>query len=559
SPTKEPHSEPSLIDPDLHIGFSLEQGVPSLGVTASYEALSGLGRAEYLAWLAGGRKDPHIPREFIRIFLCGIERRLLIDIARDDSLRSELDSIRDAVVDLAMTYQRMMYPGFTDEIADALEILGLDPVQFASDPASAPDIDMMPWIPPDILPLGLGCFTAQRTPIPADWAFTWAWYRPEVPTRTPMHRAPQEYQELFIKLYREQFKQGMVLRRGKKTARVTATATNQSIGYVTLDLSHIPDVFARQKPIEDLRLLAIRASSKLDGYSRWIQKNPYDADTLAAIAQYPPELISQELPAAQEFFLWITERMDDRSYVELTGADLFEVWSVTAPQRDRLTPKEAQSLGYVFGWFGFGIEPDFRLGKPALDATMPVIVFRRDSVEGERRYAPIPTMSSESFHIASLATHLTLALIAVEQVVTPDVIPLVIAELDGLFEMDALEKARLHAYLLLQIEKPLKVTGHKSRIVGLSEHQREVVAAFVISVAARHGSISPQIVKLVGQLYAQLDLDRTRVSSDLHGAMTSSSPSPVRRPGGSAIRTEVRLDRGIIARKEREASEVSTL
>jgi hypothetical protein len=558
-PTKEPHSEPSLIDPDLHVGFSLEQGVPPLGFTASYAALSGLGRAEYLAWLAGGRTDPHVPREFIRIFLCGIERRLLIDIARDPGLHGEIAAIREAVFDLTVTYQRLMYPGFTDELAGILDILELDPVAFVQDPPPPPDIDLMPWTPPDVLPLGLGCFTSQRTPIPAEWAFAWAWYRPEVPTRTPMHRAPHEYRALFTMLYRQQFKQGIVLRQGKKTLKITATVTNQSIGYVTLDLSHIPDVFARQKPIEDLRLLAIRASTKLDGYSRWIQKNPDDADTLAAIAQYPPELVSQELPAAQEFFLWITGHMGDRPYVEFTGADLFEVWSVTAPRRERLTPREAQALGYVFGWFGFGIEPDVRLGKPALHASTPVIVFRRESVEGERRYAPIPTMNSEAFQVAALATHLALALIAVEQVVTPDVLPLVIAELDDLFEMDALEKARLHAYLLLQIEKPLKVTGHKSRIVALSEHQREIVGAFVISVASRHGSISPQIVKLVGQVYAQLGLDRTRVSSDLHAAMTSSAPSRARHAGGSKVRTEVQLDHGIIARKVREASEVSAL
>ncbi len=545
SPSRGPLAEPSLIDPTLPIHRVTNRPGLESYYLQPYRALSPEDRAAYLEWLAGGRDAPDALRSFIRLFMAGLERRLLIDILADPSLRWEIPFIRFALAELQKTYRTRMYQGFADGLLEMIDHMEVRPA--TADLAPPPLIGSARDTPID-LKIGLGSFTAQRLPVPAEWAVCWAWFRPDVPLRTSALRCAEEFAELFIILYRAKYGEGITLRQGKKKLSIPYAPINTTIGPVNLDLGDIPDVFLRQGAGVQLRELANKTSLPLDSYSRWLARNPDDAGTLASLAYLPPELVNESRPAVSELRKWMDERMGDQNLMTVPASDLVSLRSVTPVPK--LTRREVVAFAGILGRFGIGMEPDPRFGRAMLDPAGLAVLFRSKK--------PIPEVPPAGYFAAKLAAHLSAAVLGVEAPLTGEVIAGLISHLKAATTLNAADASRLHAYLLIQLDHEIKITGLKSQVDQLDADALRRVGDIVISVAGRECAVNPPIVAVVTKIFRLLGLDRDLVPSQLYAAMTS---SPTTAPGSRkrAKHKHVVLDREMIRMRQSESDSVSSL
>jgi hypothetical protein len=107
------------------------------------------------------------------------------------------------------------------------------------------------------------------------------------------------------------------------------------------------------------------------------------------------------------------------------------------------------------------------------------------------------------------------------------------------------------------------MAGLKGRVGGLTTAQRELIARYLIAVAAADGHISPKEVDSLRRLYALLQLDPESVHRDLHDLASGPVPvvAPDADPGDYAIPGEMLLDQSRLAdvlSSTRQVSEVLT-
>ncbi|MDQ2873781.1 MAG: TerB N-terminal domain-containing protein, partial [Actinomycetota bacterium] len=391
--------EPALINPALPVGQHQpnrpHQPACDLGPAPSYHLISPAGRAAYLGWLTGGRDCAGAPVGCVSLFFAGLERRVLVDLADDpavtsdavtsDAVTSELRAIVAEVRRLQAVHVPASHP-FTDSARAFLEVLDL-----LTAPAGRPGGDAPSgappachsdrWPVPVALRAGLARFAVTGTPVPADWARSWAWYHPALFPRTPQTRCPQEYDRLFAVRYARRFTAGLVPQSaGRPPVRIGYRPASPGIDAVVLDRRDLPDVLEEPRATRELGALADSVTDALTPYSRWLARTPGGLGSLASTALLPAELIDQGDGPLQQLMTWANAHLDGQFAAVIDASEFSAFWSTADPAR--MSRDEAESLALVLHRTGLGVEPDVRFGGPAL-APGPVVLFRLDRLAGQ--------------------------------------------------------------------------------------------------------------------------------------------------------------------------------
>ncbi|HEX5740170.1 MAG TPA: TerB N-terminal domain-containing protein, partial [Pilimelia sp.] len=163
-----PGPEPAVVDPDLPVRrVRLDQESPPGDDVPAYGALTAGARAAYLEWLADGRSGP-TPRAHLWLFLAGVERRVLHDLAgRPEGLADYL-SIGAELRRLRTAYGHV---AAFDAHAAAFAAT-VDALTALADPHLRPPTDPERLTPQ--LAAGLGRYLAAGQPLPGPWAYAWA-------------------------------------------------------------------------------------------------------------------------------------------------------------------------------------------------------------------------------------------------------------------------------------------------------------------------------------------------------------------------------------------------
>ncbi|NMR30544.1 TerB N-terminal domain-containing protein [Crystallibacter degradans] len=522
-------TEPSLINPSLRIDLqNPDWSGQCLGYWPSYAEITAAGRAAYLGWLAQGRRIPDIPIGYVFLFMYGLERRVLVDIAAQPELAGELVQIRAEMVDLLRLYgdSSGSFSSYASQFLDAIDFLMLQAPTAA--PAQPPALTESRWLVPIGLKVQLGDLAADGTPVPAEWALAWAWFHPEITVRTPVTRCPQEFTRLFHIRYRQKYAEGFTVRPGKSRMKLNYRTASSQIGSVDLTMSHIPDVFAQQAPVKKLSALFEEVTAELDSYSRWLGRNPDRGGTLAAAALLPPDLIAEDTGAVRDFRDWVSGKLAASDTALLSGAELFDHWP--SGSADKLSKPDTVNLATLLASLGAGMEPDVRFGGPTIAAEAPVFLFR--SQPGSP-HSPTPAYST-----ALTMVHLAAAVTAADGHVAPAELDHLTAHLESSLQLTVPERTRLQAHLQWLGATEVKLTGLTKRLTGLTDTQRASLADMLVTLAAADGHIAPAEVTTLQKIYKLLGLDSSTVSSKIHAVMAAgSSPAtqPVTvRPAGEA-------------------------
>jgi uncharacterized tellurite resistance protein B-like protein len=567
-PSPKGGTEPSLINPAFRINTqNPDWAGQSLDYWPSYESITPAARAAYLTWLADGRRHPDVPIGYVFLFMYGLERRVLMDIAKDPALTGELIPIRAEMRSLIELHgdRSNSFSGYASRFLELVDfILMQAPASAGCEP---PALTESRWLVPISLKVGLGDLAADGKPIPAQWALAWAWFHPEIPVRTPASRCTEEFTRLFALRYRQKFTDGFTVRPGKTTIKISYYTASSQIGQANLEMNNIPDVFAQQAPLKKLAALFDGVTAELEAYSRWLGRNPDKKGTLAAAALLPGDLIDGSTGAVQDFQNWLEEKLASSETALIPGADLFDHWP--AGVNGKLSKPETVNLATLLDSLGAALEPDVRFGGAAVTEQTPVVLFR---IQPGSPHSPTPAYST-----ALTMMHLAAAVTAADGHILPAELDHLTAHLESSLQLTTPERTRLRAHLQWLGATEVKLTGLTKRLETLSDAQKAAVGDMLVTVAAADGHIAPAEVTTLQKIYKLLGLEASTVSSRLHAAMTGSTapaggpvtvrpagapepgypipapPSPVR-PGTGFV-----LDPTVIQAKMSETAAVSAL
>lgn len=510
--------DPALVDPSLKVDRrSPDRHGQTMGYWPSYDSISPGARAAYLDWLAGGRRDPSAYIGYVFLYFYGLERRALIDIANDPSLRWELPHLRTEVVRLIDVYDNnYSFRNYATRFLDALELLSATDKPATDPPTLTKELS---WVePPLSLQIRLGLFAAQQQPVPADWALAWAWTHPDIHLRTAAHRCTTEFAALFAIRYAEQYGDGIVPSARRPKLKFDYRPASAGMRNVSLAMNNAPDVFGDIAVVKKLAALVDSVTTELDPYSRFLGRNPEGRAALAGVALLPAGIAGEATGELAVLRDWATDHAE--TSIPTTGADLFAQFPVKSP--NRMAKQEAVTLAQLLERFQLGLEPDVRLGGPAITPDATIVVF----CAGDQP----PRTATPAYAAATTLLHLAVAVSAADGHVSPEENTQIVNHLQRSLELSAGERLRLVAHLRWLETTGVKLTGLKKRVEVLDRPQRSAIGDLLVAVAAADGVISPEEVTSLTKIFTLLDLDPGEVHTRLHAHLTRTRPAPATAP-----------------------------
>lgn len=519
--------EPALINPKLPVATRKpDHAGTTMRYWPSYDQMTPQARAAYLTWLAGGRHHPNAYIGYVFVYFYGLERRLMFDPATSPAARAERPALLAEVRRLLSIYgTNASFHRYATALLDAATATDSAPRYLAPPPPPQPG-----WQLPFAVRLGLGQLSAAGLPIPANWALAWYLGHPEVSLRTPARRCPEEFAELFTRIYTERHGDGLTLR--AKRADLTYWYQPASAGYpggIKIPFG-VPDVADRPMQLAKLRDIGEAACTALDAYSRYLGRNPAAAGTPAALALLPAGIDRPADAAAAALLDWARTALAGQHRVDASAADLIARWPATSPatRGGRLARPDALLLAQLLDRAGIGVEPDVRFGGTAPHPTERVVLFTR---------ATPPVSAPGPAYPAALALTTLVALVAAADGT------IAAAEMDvfdrHLLEgLDLLEdeRARLRANLTRALTAPASTATLRRRVSELTGTQRADVAGLLVAVAAADGRITHEEVTALTRAYSALGLDVADLHSNLHTLALSGADTltPLRTTGTPA-------------------------
>lgn len=256
-PTPTGTNDPCLIDPSKSVATHGDFTERQMGYWPSYSEISATARRAYLNWLVSGRSDPAADIGYVFLFFYGLERRAILDAAKDDAAKADWTSIAAELRRLLDIYGRKS--GSFMKYAGSL----LDWVSLAEHPEKAYRKPIPAFPKNDELPLyvrvALGQAAVDKAPVPAQLALAWAKLDPAAYLRTPATRCGQEFDKLFVRKYQEVFGDGMVLPRNRTKLKLVhrpASAGFRGYDELSLTFGETPDVTVLTAPVKKLQELS---------------------------------------------------------------------------------------------------------------------------------------------------------------------------------------------------------------------------------------------------------------------------------------------------------------
>jgi len=576
--------DPSLVDPTLDVDADATEYVSERPeYWYGYGSFTPQDRAEFLAWLAGDRSDPETFIDYVLLYFCGIERRLLID----DMDGTVSDHERKALMQ-ELSRLKNVYDGhrsFRSCVSRLLSYVWAINYRKFDEPPND-DLLFAKSSFSSALKVALAETAQSGEPVRAELALAWVRSHPDFTLRTPARRCPELYDTLFKMRYNQEFGAGLTLTPGRAQLRLEYYPANPALQYLIpapdLDL---PDVSRMKTPLKKLVILAGSCADELDSFSRFLGKTGNSPESLQALSLLPDDLVSlRPYSQLERFKVWVKtklsdsggmasaqsmadrtlgkERLDQHDIIHceslVSVASLLSQLGKEAPSA--INRKEAQMLSKVAEKAGYGIAPDIRFhhAKPDIDGKIALFA---------GGHGPDFAPSSEFNKVVTMLRLGALVAFADEHISDSEVSALndAIAHNSRLTET---EKRSLYAYTLWGLHTPPSKTGLKKGLDALSASEKVAISHVLIGVALADGKIDPAEIRQLEKLYTQLGLDKGMVVRDIHSIASSRLPRPERKSGTSSATpikaqdgspSSFSLDYELLRRYEEETREAQSV
>lgn len=532
-------TEPALISPQLDVARIGDFRERHMDYWPSYAEISSTARRAYLSWLAEGRSHPDCDIGYVFLFFYGLERRVILDTRDDEAIKSEWPDIINELRRLLGIYGEK-FGSFRRYAGELLSWIELDGVSSHLYEQPIPDLPQSYELPP-YLRLALGQASLDRAPVPAPLALAWVQHNPGSYLRTAATRCPEEFERLFIQRYQEILGPGLMLPKNRTKLKLVYSAA--SFGFhgasISLSFGDTPDVTALTKPIKTLLEIANQCTDELGSYSRLIGKDESLRGSLESLLLLPATLWPPETQAKLHA---LTERMQ-QGRLTLT---LQELVTALGGANQPLKRDRVRALARALEGAQIGMEPHVLVGARTPGDTDPVVLFAQPTLDAD-------VGVSAEYQTAALTLQLASAMAQADNDFSDQETRHLRSEIDAWGHLTPAEHLRLHAHLQwLTIATPT-LTSLKKKLEPLDQQAREMVAAFMVTLAQSDGFVSPDEVKFLEKIYKALDVEAKRVFSDIHAASTASPATQV------ADKQGFKLDATRIAALQEDTKRVSAL
>jgi len=515
----------------------------------SYQSFSAEQRGVYLQWLASDRSDPRLNRSFALFYLYGLERRVLFDGIQGKVQKAEFETIVSELKRLKSIYSNVLR---TVHIDGLLEFICVHLTHPQRQYDQLPGTISSAYEVPLSIRVAFGQAAVDKKPVPSDWALAWALGDGGVYKRTPVTRCEDEFRQLFLRKYREQFRDGMKLTANKTKLKVSAQVAFpalQGIEYPDY-ITALPDIAAVTGPRNKLQQLVNECSDALDAYSRFLGRNPDAKGSLESALTLPVEL----WPESARLELKSLASTVAGGTVVMTFGSLLEKFKASGNiSRDKIT-----ALARVLGEAGIAIEPDVRIsGRTPKGADYVGL------------YATPPSNSTnfvdDSYLTVALMVDMAASIAMADGSASEQEVALIHRKIESWPQLTPRQQDRLKARAAVQIAQPPTPASLKKRLEPLSGEAKVSVATLLVQTANADGFVSPAEVKMLEKLYQMLGLDPQRLYGDLHGnTVVASSNAPrtstaTAKAPNSLAQPVFALDTSRIEALQKETAKVSAL
>lgn len=546
--------EPSLINPKLKVAkgdVDLEERL--VPYWPNYQTITPEARRAYLQWLADSRRDPLADTGYVFLFFYGLERRALVDALTELEAAAEIPAIIEEVERLLSIYgANPSFRGYAEGFLAYLSHSVVDSKLYLGPP---PAITGQSYEIPIPLRIGLGQLAADKQPVDADWALAWALADPNIARRTPVSRCGEIFGRLFKIEYERRHSSGVVLAQNKTRLKCTYRPASSALLPLTISIGDLPDVTATSVTRKKLQIIVDICTTEIEPYSRYLGRNPNNADALEGLLQLPVAL--WPLSARTELEDLQTMIGDDlivMSFGELAG----RFKSAGALSRDKVL-----ALARALESLQIGMEPDVLAGSKTPKPEDRIALFVTQPEDGALRATP-------AYNAASVTLDLASAVASADGDTSHEEVTLLSQHIDSWSHLSVAHRKRLKAHLRIQLQQPPTLVSLKRKLDPLAIEAKRTIASFLAHLAQADGTVSPSEVKLLERVYKVLQLDSQLLYGDLHGAAAgvsrsvSEADTDMQRPHdnlqGSALTSQdFVLNHERIAQLQQESAQVSAL
>jgi uncharacterized tellurite resistance protein B-like protein len=519
--------EPALIDPSLPVDAShLDYAGQSMGYWPSYRTIKPNERATHLVYIHSDRVRPNVGLGYVFLYFYGLERRLLVDAVDDPAARNEAPATLAEIERLLGTYG----PLSRSFHRYAMDLFELGTALYG--PPLDPKVESAQGKPSAGLLIQIAKAIREGQPIRPGLAYAWAAGLPTAPRWYEWRTIEPEVRAHFYDLYARSYGIGLQSApiTGLLNIHVHGAASNRTSMTMSLNL---PDPRVVEKRLDQLSMLLNEAVRDLEGLR---SARTRGTGPLAEATALPSAMRDRARPPILDDLAQFAKTASRDSAGIVSVADLRQHAGLSTAEK--LGKRDAVTCAQALECVGFGVEPDVRCGG-VLGKSF--VLFQLDGSA---------TPISKDYAAAVGVLNLAFAMANADGVVTQDEVTAALEHVASLFRLERCDRLRLKARMqLLQLQAP-SMTKLLASARHLPVEQRQAVANLVVGIAHADGRVDPSEVKLLERIYKALDLDPSKVPSDLHRYATQSSASDS--PTGG-------LNTAIIAAKMKETEVVQNL
>ena len=534
--------DPSLVDPECSVGNAPSFDINALGGLCSYRGFSDHQRLAYLNWLAAGRISPSVPRDFLLVFFYGLERRVMIDSARQQEARQEWFQIVLELRRLLALHNRN--PGAFQEKALCL----LNWLELADDP---PKIYEQEFTDPEVMkrPLRLQFALSQvardREAMPAWLALCLVRNDPGISLRSTATKCADLFDLHFKRRYLAAFEEGIFLRKSATPLEFRYFPASPALSMtegVVLAFGDMKEADTGAVVLNKLQKVVDETLADLDGYARAIGPDSEKVGCFEAMINLPVSLWREDPIADRELNILLDGLKDGPVLTTLSDALVRFGNGEKQPVREKLRTWVRAMEG-----FGIGFTPDLMLQSKPVALADPVAFFKLGNLQQAERSTPralaVLAIIDVAMTVAMADTEFT------DKAV--ECLMLRAHELEGVGEG---MWTWLDAYARCTQRKPGTLTSLKKRIAECPAMDKEAIATLALKSLEHQREISPAQMRSLEKLHVALSLDNKNLFDRVHAMATGSS---IQHPNGKPA--EFSLDASRIEELHRDTATVSTL
>jgi uncharacterized tellurite resistance protein B-like protein len=491
--------EASCIDVRLPIGKQVAEERGALGYWPRYSRLSPDQRANYLEWLAGGRKAELVDIGYAFIYFYGLERRALVD---NEDIKEVLTQTSRLM--LSYSASRSFFGYSSRFIAYILAQMGLENLSRESF-----DIIFKKSIKEfddETLAVTLAWLHKANAPLPPFLAFEVARNDIRASRSVVVVRVAEHFQTLFFKKYADRFGAGLQLEAAirerlleYKPASPTVLYSMSQYALPGIRIINVLGLPSQFKPLVDMWEECIE---ELKPLSREVGKG---RDILTRQAyQALPEALKEEVehPDREKWESFVAANTSENNIVITTVDNLAPLCGFE--QRPKLTTSQSEELASTAGDVGFVIVPDPRVTGRAYKWDEMVALFRPEG----RPDVPL----DKKYRAAVLMLEMGMAVAAADGTMEQVEVNQIISFLKGQFLLVPNDARRIDAYKEILVKKPPVLTNLAKRLQSaLTADHLEIVCQFLVSIAAANGSIDKRERTTLRRFYTALGLPTSKL------------------------------------------------